>query len=74
MILQKSCHDMDILLWLLGRHCKSVSSYGSLLHFKPENARKAAPSAAWTAARTRPTAPTTASGSTTRTPRASAGC
>ena len=38
MILQKSCHDMDILLWLLGRHCKSVSSYGSLLHFKPENA------------------------------------
>lgn len=38
MILQKSCHDMDILLWLLGKHCLRVSSYGSLLHFTPENA------------------------------------
>ena len=38
MILQKSCHDMDILLWLVGRHCRSVSSYGSLTHFRPENA------------------------------------
>lgn len=38
MILQKSCHDMDILLWLVGKHCQSVSSYGSLTHFRPENA------------------------------------
>lgn len=38
MILQKSCHDMDILLWLLGKHCLQVSSFGSLTHFTPENA------------------------------------
>jgi len=38
MILQKSCHDMDILLWLTGKHCKAVSSFGHLNHFKKENA------------------------------------
>lgn len=38
MILQKSCHDMDILLWLSGQKCKRISSYGSLMHFRPENA------------------------------------
>lgn len=38
MILQKSCHDMDILAWLTGEHCLSVSSFGSLKHFRPENA------------------------------------
>lgn len=38
MILAKSCHDMDILLWLSGKHCRKVSSFGSLSHFKPENA------------------------------------
>lgn len=43
MILQKSCHDMDILLWLTGKHCKAVSSFGSLTHFKPENAPLGAP-------------------------------
>lgn len=42
MILQKSCHDMDILLWLMDKHCKSVSSYGSLRHFRPENAPEGA--------------------------------
>ncbi|MDF2815171.1 MAG: oxidoreductase [Paenibacillus sp.] len=38
MILQKSCHDMDILSWLIDERCVRVSSYGSLLHFRPENA------------------------------------
>ncbi len=38
MILQKCCHDMDILLWLTGKHCKTVSSFGSLSLFKPEKA------------------------------------
>ena len=38
MILQKCCHDMDILLWLSGKRCQSVSSFGSLVHFTPENA------------------------------------
>lgn len=38
MILQKCCHDMDILLWLTGKSCRYVSSYGSLNLFRPENA------------------------------------
>ncbi|MBR1686584.1 MAG: Gfo/Idh/MocA family oxidoreductase [Clostridia bacterium] len=38
MILQKCCHDMDILLWLTGKHCSYVSSFGSLSLFKEENA------------------------------------
>ena len=42
MILQKSCHDMDILLWLSGKHCKYVSSFGSLRFFKPECAPEGA--------------------------------
>ena len=43
MILQKSCHDMDILLWLTGKHCQRVSSFGSLSHFKKECAPEGAP-------------------------------
>ncbi|AJY73568.1 Gfo/Idh/MocA family protein [Paenibacillus beijingensis] len=38
MILAKSCHDMDILLWLVGQDCTRVSSYGSLFHFHEGNA------------------------------------
>ena len=38
MILQKCCHDFDILCWLLDRQCKAVSSFGSLKYFKEENA------------------------------------
>ena len=43
MILQKCCHDMDILLWLSGRHCQRVSSFGSLRHFRKELAPQGAP-------------------------------
>ena len=43
MILQKCCHDIDILLWLTGKNCKKVSSFGSLRHFTPENAPEGAP-------------------------------
>ena len=43
MILQKCCHDVDILLWLAGKDCKKVSSFGSLRHFTPENAPEGAP-------------------------------
>ena len=43
MILQKSCHDMDILLWLAQKDCKRVSSFGSLRYFTPENAPAGAP-------------------------------
>ncbi len=42
MILQKCCHDMDILLWLTGKHCKSVSSFGTLSHFKKSEAPEGA--------------------------------
>ena len=43
MILQKSCHDMDIILWLMGKNCLRVQSFGSLRHFTPENAPQGAP-------------------------------
>ena len=38
MILQKSCHDMDMLQWLVNAECTRVSSFGSLTYFKEENA------------------------------------
>ncbi len=37
-IMQKSCHDLDILLWLTGAHCTKVAAFGALHHFKEENA------------------------------------
>lgn len=37
-IMQKSCHDMDILAWLVDSGAKRISSYGSLAYFKEENA------------------------------------
>lgn len=42
MILQKSCHDMDILTWLIGKRCTAVSSFGSLKHFKESEAPEGA--------------------------------
>lgn len=38
MVLAKSCHDLDILYWLVGEKPKFISSFGNLTHFKPENA------------------------------------
>lgn len=38
MILQKCCHDMDLYLWLAGKTCESLSSFGSTYLFKKENA------------------------------------
>ena len=43
MLLAKSCHDMDILAWLIGKPCTKVHSFGSLMYFKPENAPADAP-------------------------------
>lgn len=37
-ILAKSCHDLDILKWMLDKHCKSISAFGDLKWFKKENA------------------------------------
>ncbi|MBE6583515.1 MAG: Gfo/Idh/MocA family oxidoreductase [Ruminococcaceae bacterium] len=43
MILQKSCHDMDILAWMIGKKCTSVQSYGTLSYFRRENAPEGSP-------------------------------
>jgi predicted dehydrogenase len=43
MILAKSCHDMDVLFWLLGRRVTRLSSFGTLSHFRPEQAPEGAP-------------------------------
>lgn len=43
MILSKSCHDLDIMLWLAGSDCVRVSSFGSLSHFTKDNAPSGAP-------------------------------
>ena len=38
MILHKCCHDFDIINWLLGKKCLSLSSYGSLKFFNSSHA------------------------------------
>jgi len=42
MLLQKSCHDLDWIRYIMGSRCIAVSSFGSLKHFrraeKPEGA------------------------------------
>lgn len=43
MLLQKSCHDMDILQWLIGKKCKKVQSFGTLSYFTKDNAPAGAP-------------------------------
>lgn len=43
MLLQKSCHDVDLLQWLLGKKCKQVQSFGSLSYYKRENAPEGSP-------------------------------
>ncbi len=43
MILQKCCHDLDIIQYLIGDKCKKISSFGSLSYFKKENAPEGAP-------------------------------
>jgi predicted dehydrogenase len=42
MLLAKSCHDMDWIRYIVGSKCLSLSSFGSLKHFR----REAKPSAA----------------------------
>lgn len=38
MILAKSCHDLDIIRWLIDKKYIALSSFGSLTYFKEENA------------------------------------
>lgn len=42
-ILAKSCHDLDIIRWIIGEKCVSASADGGLYFFKEENAPKGAP-------------------------------
>lgn len=42
MILAKCCHDLDLLQWYAKSKCKSISSVGDLVFFKPENAPEGA--------------------------------
>lgn len=34
MLLQKSCHDLDWIRFIMNRSCRSVASFGSLRHFR----------------------------------------
>ena len=43
MLLQKSCHDMDLLQWLIGKKCKKIQSFGTISYFTKENAPEGAP-------------------------------
>ncbi len=43
MLLAKSCHDLDIIQWLLDKPCKKIHSFGSLTHFTEENAPEGSP-------------------------------
>lgn len=43
MIVAKSCHDMDIIAWLVNRRCLRLSSWGELSYFKEANAPDGAP-------------------------------
>lgn len=37
-ILAKSCHDLDMLRWLIGKPAKKIQAFGELSWFKKENA------------------------------------
>ena len=43
MLLAKSCHDMDLFTYLIGKQAKKVSSFGSLKYFTKENCPEGAP-------------------------------
>ncbi len=42
LIMQKSCHDMDLLVWLTDSRCRRVASFGALTYFRAENAPEGA--------------------------------
>ena len=43
MLLAKSCHDMDVISYLVGKPCKQVSSFGGLKYFCAANKPEGAP-------------------------------
>ena len=42
-ILAKSCHDLDIIRWIVDKPCVQIAAEGTLMHFKAENAPEGAP-------------------------------
>jgi predicted dehydrogenase len=42
-ILAKSCHDLDLMVWFTGRPAMRVSSFGSVAHFRAAAAPEGAP-------------------------------
>lgn len=42
-ILAKSCHDLDIIRWIVGKPCETIAAEGSLHLFKRENMPAGAP-------------------------------
>lgn len=38
MLLAKSCHDLDIIMWMMGKAPKAIASFGSLFQFRKEKA------------------------------------
>lgn len=43
MLLAKSCHDMDLLQWLIGKRCTAVQSFGTRSYFNAEHRPMGAP-------------------------------
>lgn len=43
LILAKSCHDLDLMYWMIGEKPLSVQSMGELTYYRPENAPAGAP-------------------------------
>lgn len=43
MLLAKSCHDLDLMQWLMGRNCRKIQSFGNLEYFCRKNAPADAP-------------------------------
>jgi len=43
MLLAKSCHDLDVIQWLVDKPCEKVSSFGDLTYFTEKNAPAGTP-------------------------------
>lgn len=41
-LLAKSCHDLDIIMWLMGSAPQAISSFGSLMYYTADNAPEGA--------------------------------